>query len=55
MPITVFDVKGIPAHRRERIEAAIVAGGEHGAGGHEAWIANDPLRGGLKVLVTDGR
>jgi hypothetical protein len=27
MPLTVFDIKGIPGHRRERIEAAVVAGG----------------------------
>jgi len=27
MPLTVFEVKGIPGHRRERIEAAVVAGG----------------------------
>jgi hypothetical protein len=29
MPLTVFDTKGIPAHRRERIEAAVTAGGKH--------------------------
>jgi hypothetical protein len=29
MPITVFDVKGVFGHRRERIEAAIVAGAKH--------------------------
>jgi hypothetical protein len=26
MPLTLFDSKGIPAHRRERIEAAVTAG-----------------------------
>jgi hypothetical protein len=26
MPLTVFDIKGVPGHRRERIEAAVVAG-----------------------------
>jgi hypothetical protein len=36
MPLTVFDVKGIPAHRRKRIEAAIVAGSKHASGPHEA-------------------
>jgi hypothetical protein len=25
MPITVFDIKGIPGHRRERIETAVVS------------------------------
>ncbi len=52
IPITVFDVKGIPAARRERIEAAVVAGGKHVSGPHEAFIAADPFRGGVKVLIT---
>jgi hypothetical protein len=52
MPLTVFDVKGIPGHRRERIEAAVVAGGKHVSGPHEAWIAADPFRGGFRVLIT---
>ena len=51
-PITVFDVKGIPASSRERIDAAIVAAERKPSGPHEAWIAADPLRGGFKVLVT---
>ena len=29
MPLTVFDCKGIPATRRERIVAAVEAGGKH--------------------------
>ena len=52
MPLTVFDTKGIPANRRERIETAVEAGGRHVAGPHEAWIAADPFRGGFKVLIT---
>ena len=52
MPITVFDTKGIPATRRERIEAAVEAAGRDLAGPHEAWIAADPFRGGFKVLLT---
>jgi hypothetical protein len=32
MPPTVFDIKGVPGHRRERIEAAVVAGGKHAQG-----------------------
>jgi hypothetical protein len=51
-PITIFDVKGIPTQRRERIEAAIVGGGKHVAGLRETWIAADPFRGGVKVLIT---
>ena len=52
MPLTVFDTKGIPATRRERIEAAVVAGGKHVAAPHEAWIASDPFRNGVRVLIT---
>ena len=52
MPITVFDVKGIPATRREQIEAAVVAAGRHLSAPHEAWITADPFHGGFKVLIT---
>jgi hypothetical protein len=52
MPLTVFDTKGIPGHRRERIEAAVVAGGRHTNAPHEAWIAADPFNGGFRVLIT---
>jgi hypothetical protein len=52
MPLTVFDIKGIPGHRRERIEAAVVAGGKHASGPHEVWITADPFRGGFTVLIT---
>jgi hypothetical protein len=52
VPITIFDTKGIPATRRERIETAVVAGGRNLTAPHEAWIAADPLRGGFKVLLT---
>ena len=52
MPITVFDIKGVPGTRRERIEAAVVAGGRHARGPHEAWIAADPFKGGFRVLIT---
>jgi hypothetical protein len=52
MPLTVFDIKGIPGHRCERIEAAVVAGGKRASGPHEAWIAADVFKGGVKVLIT---
>jgi len=51
MPITVFAVKGVPGNRRERIEAAVVAGGKNTRKPHEAWIAAD-LRGTVRVLMT---
>jgi hypothetical protein len=52
MPLTIFDCKGIPATRRERIEAAVEAGGKHLAKSYEGWIAVDPFRGGVRVLIT---
>ncbi|MBS1856128.1 MAG: hypothetical protein JST11_12235 [Acidobacteria bacterium] len=52
MPLTVFDVKGIPGTRRERVEAAVVAGGKHTTDPYEGWIVADPIRGGVKVLIT---
>jgi hypothetical protein len=52
MPISVFDITGIPAHHRERIESAVVAGGKSASGPHEAFIAADPFRGGVKVHIT---
>ena len=52
MPLTVFDIKGVPGKRRERIEAAVVAGGRHARGPHEAWIVADPFQGGFRVLTT---
>jgi hypothetical protein len=54
MPLTVFDIKGIPGHRRERIEAAVIAGGKDATGAHEAWIAADVFKGGVKVLSWHG-
>jgi hypothetical protein len=47
MPITVFDIKGVPGNRRERIEAALVGGGKRARGPYEAWIAADPIQGRL--------
>jgi hypothetical protein len=55
MPVTVFDIKGVPGRRRERIEAAVIAGGKHTEGPHEAWIAADTFKGGFLVLITGSR
>jgi hypothetical protein len=44
--------KEFPGMRRERIEAAVVAGGRGTRGLHEAWIAADPFKGGFRVLIT---
>jgi hypothetical protein len=55
MPLTVFALQGIPGNRRERIEAAVVAGGRHASGPHEAWIVADPFNRGFRVLITGPR
>jgi hypothetical protein len=52
VPITVFDVKGIPPDRRDPIRAAVEAAGRSLSAPHEAWISADALRGGFKVLIT---
>ena len=52
MPLIIFDTKGIPATRRERIEAAVEAGGKHSKDPYEAWINSDPFRKGVRVLIT---
>ena len=51
MPLTVFDIKGVPYTRRERIEQAVVAGGKYLREPYEGWIAVDP-RGGVRVTIT---
>jgi hypothetical protein len=52
MPLIVFDCKGIPATRRERIETAVEAGGRHVKEQYEGWIAADPFRGGVRADIT---
>ena len=51
VPLTVFDTKGIPATRRERIEAAVAAGGKHMRDSYETWVTTDPFRSGVRVLI----
>jgi hypothetical protein len=52
MPLIVFDYKGIPAPRRERIGTDVEAGGRHVKEQYEGWIAADPFRGGVRVVIT---
>ena len=52
---TVFDIKGVPGYRRERIEAAVVTGSKHASHASlssEAWIPTGPFRGGFRLLIT---
>jgi hypothetical protein len=50
MPLTIFSIRGLPGSRRERLEAAVVAGGKHARAPHEGWIAVD-LRGTVRALI----
>jgi hypothetical protein len=52
MPLTIFDVKGVPGNRRKRIETAVITGGKHVSEPYEGWIIADPLRGAVKVVIT---
>ena len=52
MPLLVLDCKGILATRRERTETAVAAGGSHVKTQYEGWIATDPFRSGVRVLIT---
>jgi hypothetical protein len=54
MPLTVFDIRGIPGNRRERIGAAVIAGCKHAGAPFEGWIVADPFKGGFRVLITGG-
>jgi hypothetical protein len=52
VPLTVFQIQGVPGHRRDRIEAAVTNGGKHVAGSYEAWIVADGFRPEFKVIIT---
>jgi len=52
MPLTIFDVKGVPSTRRERIEMAVMAGARGLSGPYEGWISTDPVRRDVRVVIT---
>jgi hypothetical protein len=52
VPLIIFDVKGLPATRRERVEAAVAEGGKHIAGSYEGWISVDPFNDAVVVVIT---
>ena len=52
IPLTVFEVKGMPGNRHERVEVAVVAGAKHLPEPYEGWIVADPFRSGEKLLIT---
>jgi hypothetical protein len=51
MSLTVFETRGIPATLRERIVAAIEAGGKCVLAPFEAWVTSDG-RGKVQVVIT---
>ena len=48
-----FRYQGLSRHPRERIEAAVVAGGRNAMGPYEVWLTVDPIEelAGMKRLV----
>ena len=52
IPLTIFDCRGIRALSRERIDAGLIARGRHRADLCEGWIAIDPFRGEVRVIIT---
>jgi len=50
MPITVFDSSGLSSTSRQRIEAAVVAGGSHSSEPFEAWISTNSA-GTVRVIM----
>ena len=51
MSLIVFEIRGIPATRRERIVAAVEAGGKRVSGPFEAWVTSDG-GGNVRVVIT---
>jgi hypothetical protein len=51
MPLQVLDIKGVPYNRRERISAAVEAGGKHLSEMFGAWLGLDFDRK-VRVILT---
>lgn len=52
MPLTIFGITGVSPTRRERVEAAVEAGGRRASKQFEAWILADPFGKMVRVLMT---
>ena len=52
MPIVVFEVKGVPRHRREGLVIAVESAGRHMRGSYEAWIVPSRADSGLCIRIT---
>ncbi|GEM_PF-1625041 len=53
--ITVVDVKGVPSHRRDCVEAAITAAGSILSEDHEAWVVPARRPPAYSVRITGPR
>jgi hypothetical protein len=51
MPLEILDIKGVPYNRRERIVAAVEAGGRHMPAPYNAWLRLD-FDGKVRVILT---
>jgi hypothetical protein len=52
MPLEILDIKGVPHNRRERIVAAVEAGGKHLAASQEALQSLRPTRMESQIPAT---
>jgi hypothetical protein len=50
--LTIFGITGVSPNRRERIEAAVEAGGKRTSNQCEAWILADSFGKMVRVLMT---
>lgn len=53
--ITVVDLKGVPTHRRDCVEAAIAAAGSSLLEEHEAWVVPARRPPAYNVRITGPR
>jgi hypothetical protein len=52
MPLTVFDIKGLPRHHHELIEAASSRMANTPKDRTNAWISADRFKSSFRVLIT---
>jgi len=52
MAIVVFDLSGVPKHRREGLVSAVQSAGRHVRGSYEAWIVRSRVDRGFCIRIT---
>ena len=53
--LTVSEIRGVPPHRRESVEGAVVAGGASLSESHEAWVVPARKPPGYAVRIVGPR